>query len=126
MSRPLDAESIVPLLEQRGKLNRDTIYCHFPQGGAFSGPNMQNSNHVAGTYVRKGPWKLIRRYDSNIHFPNRYELFNLAEDLGETTNRAFENPEKIRELNALIDAYLEDTKALVPASNPAYEPSSRL
>ena len=68
----------------------------------------------------------IRRYDSNIHFPNRYELFNLSEDLGETTNRAFENPEKVRELNALIDAYLEDTKALVPAPNPAYEPSSRL
>lgn len=122
----LDAESILPLLDQRGKLNRDTIYCHFPQGGAFSGPKIQNSNHVAGTYVRKGPWKLIRRYDSNIHFPNRYELFNLSEDLGETTNRAFENPEKVRELNALIDAYLEDTKALVPAPNPAYEPSSRL
>ena len=81
---------------------------------------------MAGTYARKGRWKLIRRYDSNIHFPDRFELFNLAEDIGETTNRAFDHPEKIRELNALIDAYLEDTNALVPSPNPAYDPASRL
>jgi arylsulfatase A-like enzyme len=120
-----DGVSLLPLVEQTGKLDRDTIFCHLPQGDAFSGPNSQNSNHVSGTYVRKGPWKLIRRYDSNIHFPNRYELFNLDDDIGETTNLAFEHPDKVRKLLSLMEDYLEDTEALLPILNPAFEPGTR-
>ena len=121
-----DGVSILPLITQTGVLERDTIYCHFPQGDAFSGPKSQNANHIAGTYVRKGPWKLIRRYDSNIHFANRYELFNLETDIGETTNLAFKYPDMVKELSGLIDSYLEDTRALVPIPNPAFNSDARL
>ena len=112
----IDGESIVPLLARSGKLRRDAIFCHFPHGlGKLNAP---------ATYVRKGPWKLIRFYDPNEYFPNPRELYNLEDDLGETTNLADAMPQKVRELDVLIDGFLEETDALVPVPNPAYNPAA--
>ena len=52
----------------------------------------------------------------------RHELFNLRDDLGETTNLAAMLPEKVQQLDTLIDGFLNDTAALVPQPNPAYKP----
>jgi arylsulfatase A-like enzyme len=112
----LDGESILPLLKQTGKPKRDAIFCHFPHGlGRLNAP---------ATYVRKGPWKLIRFYEPTEHFPNEYELYNLEDDLGETNNLADRMPEKVRELDRLIDRFLEATDALVPVPNPKYDPQA--
>ena len=112
----LDGESIVPLLKQTGKPKREAIFCHFPHGlGRINAPS---------TYVRKGPWKLIRFYEPNEYFPNEYELYNLDEDLSETNNLAERMPEKVRELDRLIDRFLEETDALVPVPNPKYDPQA--
>jgi len=54
---------------------------------------------------------------------DRLELFNLRDDVGESKNRAAENPELVRELNDLIDGFLRDTEAVVPVRNPAYDPN---
>jgi len=112
----LDGESIVPLLKQEGRLRRDAIYCHFPHGtGQLNAP---------ATSVRKGPWKLIRFYQTGGNYPNEYELYNLEEDLGETNNLAGQMPERVRQLDALIDEFLRRTDALVPIPNPAYDPKA--
>jgi len=112
----LDGESIVPLLKQTGKPKREAIFCHFPHGlGRLNSP---------ATYVRKGPWKLIRFYMPNDYFPNQYELYNLEEDLSETNNLADRMPEKVRELDRLIDGFLKETDALVPVPNPKYDPQA--
>ncbi len=112
----LDGESLVPLLKQTGKPSREAIFCHFPHGlGRLNAP---------ATYVRKGPWKLIRFYEPNQHFPNAYELYNLEDDLSETNNLAERMPEKVRELARLIDRFLEETDALVPVPNPNYDPQA--
>jgi arylsulfatase A-like enzyme len=112
----LDGESILPMLEQSGKLNREAIFCHFPHGlGRLNAP---------ATYVRKGPWKLIRFFVPNEYFPNEYELYNLEDDLGETNNLADAMPEKVRELDRLIDRFLDQTDALVPVPNPKYDPQA--
>ncbi|MBN1341659.1 MAG: sulfatase [Phycisphaerae bacterium] len=108
----LDGESIVPLLRQTGKLKREAIFCHFPHGFGGRSP--------AATYVRKGNWKLIRVYVTSSAFPDKYMLFNLKDDLGETTNLAAKMPDKVKELDALIDKFLADTDALIPKRNPAY------
>ena len=47
-------------------------------------------------------------------------LYNLADDIGETTNLAKVMPDKVAELDALIDAFIKDTGALAPKPNPAY------
>jgi len=108
----LDGESIVPLLKQTGKLGREAIFCHFPHNFGKRSP--------ASTYVRKGHWKLIRVYDTSPSFPEKYELYNLKDDIGETTNLARKLPAKVKELDALIDRFLAETGALVPKPNPAY------
>ncbi len=50
--------------------------------------------------VRKGDWKLIRT-KRNI-LPEQYELYNLADDIGETTDLSTKHPERVRELAALM------------------------
>ena len=49
--------------------------------------------------VRKGPWKLIPGGPRNKRAP---QLYNLADDLGETKNVAAEHPDLVRELSALL------------------------
>jgi len=113
----IDGESIVPLLKQTDRLKREAIFCHFPHGNyRFNMP---------GTYVRKGDWKLIRFYETNKYFPNKYELYNLKDDIGETRNLADEMPQKVKELDALIDEFLKDTNALVPVPNPDFDPMAK-
>ena len=73
-------------------------------------------------YVRKGDWKLIRFFFDGDDFAHRYELYNLAEDIGETTNRADSMPAKVKELDALIEGFLADSQPVLPKPNPAYNP----
>lgn len=113
----LDGESIVPLLKQAGKLGREAIFCHFPHSLGSRSP--------AATYVRKGDWKLIRVHDVSEFFPDRHMLYNLREDIAETNNLATQMPDKVKELDALIDKFLADTGALVPVPNPAYDPRTK-
>jgi arylsulfatase A-like enzyme len=106
-----DGISIVPAIQGR-PIGRDTLYCHFPHPGSDkTGP---------ATWVRKGDWKLIRRYADNDDQTDRFELYNLRDDLGETKDLAAQMPEKLKELNALIDQFLKSTSAVVPKPNPAY------
>jgi arylsulfatase A-like enzyme len=60
-----------------------------------------------------GDWKLIRRFTERPgEYEGVHELFNLKEDLGETTNLARQMPEKVKALDALIDSFVRDTCAL--------------
>lgn len=51
--------------------------------------------------VRQGKWKLVRIGDKN-------ELYNLETDLGEKTDLSKQNPEKLQELSAQLDAHILD------------------
>lgn len=49
--------------------------------------------------VRSGPWKLRYAFDQGRQSdPNRAELYNLADDIAETTDVAAENPEIVAQL----------------------------
>ena len=59
--------------------------------------NFRGDAHLG---VREGDWKLIvRQADGGRH----YELFNIAEDPYEETDRADELPDKVRQLEAAIE-----------------------
>jgi arylsulfatase A-like enzyme len=108
-----DGISIVPALKGN-PLQRNRIFCHFPHYISATGA-------VPGSYVREGDWKLIRLFCDNPDQTDRFELYNLNDDLGETKNLAAEMPEKVRHLNRLIDGFLKESQALVPVANPAYK-----
>jgi hypothetical protein len=110
-----DGVSLRPALRGR-PLSRDTLFCHFPHGNAPR-PGFQPS-----TSVRRGDWKLIRFYADNDDLSDRFELYNLADDIGESRDLAAAMPRKVQELNREIDAFLERTEAVVPVPNPDYTP----
>ncbi len=77
------------------------------------------------TAFRKGDWAMIPPYKGpavnknvNIEMGNspNYQLYNLAEDIGEQKDRAKENPEKLQEMIELFEqirgAGFNDTKQL--------------
>ncbi|MBT3286273.1 MAG: sulfatase [Victivallales bacterium] len=112
----LDGVSMVPAF--RGKpFDRGPIFCHFPHS-----PKIPESVGPS-TYVHRGDWKLIRIWHDNPDGSHRYLLYDLAKDIGEQNNLAKQQPELVRELDALITQHLVDTKALCPKLNPAYRPA---
>ena len=54
---------------------------------------------LASSAMREGDWKLIRVAD------NPHLLFNLKNDLGETTNLASHYPQKVNRLLNLLDSW---------------------
>lgn len=108
----LDGQSIVPLLKGQ-EMNHQPIFTHFPH-------NMGVLN-AASTSVRNGDYKLIRYYYAGTNAEsNAYELFDLKHDLYESINLAACLPEKVKELDRLIDSFLKKTDALVPVRNTKY------
>ncbi|MCL5269933.1 MAG: sulfatase, partial [bacterium] len=118
----LDGESLVPLLQGAGKLKREAIFCHFPH---YNNPDdfvQGEYRSLPSTSVRKGDWKLIRLYGEGEGRTTKFELFNLKDDIGETINLAEKHPDRVREMDALIEAHIKSTGAIVPEPNPAYLP----
>jgi hypothetical protein len=73
--------------------------------------------------VHRGDWKLIRIFHGGEKTAHRHLLFNLRDDLGEKNNLAAQKPELVAELDAMIEKFLLETKAVVPAPNPAFDPA---
>lgn len=97
---------------------RDRVFCHFPHGTPNQAEHIPGM--LPGTYVRKGDWKLIRFYADQEDGSDRFELYNLKDDIGETHNLAAAEPRRVAELNELITGFLKDTEAVVPVRNPNY------
>ena len=81
---------------------RDRVFCHFPHGT----PNQAQSipGMLPGTYVRKGDWKLLRFYADNEDGSDRFELYNLKDDVGETKNLAATQPAMLALMRARLAA----------------------
>ena len=64
----------------------------------------------ATSTIRKGNWKLIY-----YHLDQRFELFNLDLDIGETNNLSKNNPDKLAELAHDLTDYLISVDAQMPS-----------
>jgi arylsulfatase A-like enzyme len=106
------------LLGQRAV--RDRVFCHFPHGSARAAKDIPG--FMPSAYVRKNDWKLIRFFADNNDGSDRFELYNLKNDVGEARDLAAADPERVRELNGLLTGFLHDTDAVIPVRNPAYDP----
>ncbi len=76
-----------------------------------------------GVAIERDDWKLIRIFHVGEKGAHRYLLFNLRDDMGEKNNLAAQEPERVKELDALIEKFLAETKAVVPVPNPAFDPA---
>ncbi|MEO0453389.1 MAG: sulfatase [Verrucomicrobiota bacterium] len=98
----VDGHDLAVLLTGKSDPERgeDNFLMHFPH-------DHRSSNY---TVLRKGDWKLIYHYFPGVGkgrgggHPERYELFDLKEDPGESENLAASHPEKLASmLRAMID-----------------------
>jgi len=89
---PLESFSMKPVLDGQAASQRDIIYWE----------------HEGGRAIRMGDWKLVSLKNAN------WQLFNLTSDLSETKNVAIENPDKVRELKELWNAWARKMGLNVP------------
>jgi arylsulfatase A len=108
-----DGVSIVPLLRQQTGFLRDAIFWHYPHYQLY-----QQGGTVPYSAIRFGDDKLIEFLDGR---PS--ELYNLRNDIGEKTNVAAAQPEKVRTLRERLAAWRREIGAQIPTPNPAYDAS---
>jgi arylsulfatase A-like enzyme len=111
-----DGVSILPALKG-GALAREAVFQYFPHD-----PGVPDWLPPAAS-VHSGEWKLIRIFFGGENGAHRYQLYNLKDDLSETRNLAAQEPERVRQLDAQLEAFLADTRAVQPLRNPAFDPS---
>lgn len=100
----IDGRDISPLLKG-GKLDQIPLYWHFPH---------YRLNEVPYSVIRDGDWKLIKRYEGT-----EFELFNLKDDISETTDLSAQNLKKVTELSGKLEKWLKQTNAKLPVSKIA-------
>jgi arylsulfatase A-like enzyme len=83
-NKPLDGLDVWPTLGEGAPSPRSEVVYNIEPFGAA---------------IRKGEWKLVWK----TTLPSQVELFNLAQDPGEKTNLAAQNPEKVAELQKRIE-----------------------
>jgi len=111
--KPLDGKDIWPALAEGQPSPHDEILINAaPYNGA----------------IVVGDWKLVRNGHlfcmiSNEGKDDAYELFNLAEDIGETTDLSERFPEKVRELRERLEKHTME--AVPPFNTPAAWPPPR-
>jgi arylsulfatase A-like enzyme len=99
---PLDGKDLWPVLTQGAKSPHEALLLHSTSFGKAA--------------VRVGDWKLLQGQEggkggkkkaagkSNIE----YQLYNLANDIGETKNLATSNPEKLAEMKDVLERLVKD------------------
>ena len=106
-----DGESLIPVLSGHAQEQERAIFWHYP---------VYHHDRPASA-VRKGDWKLVHYLDNN-----RMLLYNLADDIGETTDLSSTQVEKTEELFDLLERWREEAGAEFPLPNPEFDSSRRL
>ncbi|MBI4662056.1 MAG: sulfatase [Verrucomicrobia bacterium] len=104
----IDGVSLVPLLRQTGSIRREAIYWHYP--------HYSNQGGRPGAAIRRGDFKLIEFYEDS-----RVELYNLAQDQGESNDLAARMPELSRELSQELSNWRRAIDAQRMTPNPEYK-----
>ncbi len=112
----VDGMSFVPLLRNEVDVRRDRrpLFWHFPNNWGPKGPGIGPSSSV-----RRDAWKLIYYYDDQ-----RFELFNVAKDIGEVHNLADDYPDIRNELADELRTYLNSVSAQFPIDKRSGKPVS--
>ena len=97
-SLTLDGESLTSILkDETTPLGRDALYWHLP------GYLVDSRNLRPRSMIRSGDWKLMYNYEDLS-----FELYYLANDIGESIDIAEANPETVYNLGMKLMRWLEE------------------
>ncbi|MBX2841656.1 MAG: sulfatase [Flammeovirgaceae bacterium] len=99
----VDGKSLVPVLKGEYLPERPLIW-HYPHYG--------NQGGEPSSIIREGDWKLIHYYEDG-----REELYNLKNDLEESTNIAGENADRVEKMSKKLFAMLDEMGARYPTKD---------
>ena len=101
-----DGESLLPILEGQTIAERPLIW-HYPHYG--------NQGGEPSSIIREGDWKLIHYYEDGHE-----GLYNLKDDISETTDLATQYPDKTTELSQKLFTMLNEMGARYPERDPLW------
>ena len=103
----IDGISLMPRLVKKSKIDRESIYWHFP--------HYHGSLWKPGSAIRSGDWKLIFDYESN-----KAELFNLIKDPGELRDISSLHEKERDKLLMQLNKMKKETNANSVSINQSY------
>ena len=118
---PIDGVDVSPLWND-GAIDDRPMFIHFPHGHG------DRPGYQPASSLRVGDWKLIRFY-ADQYRPraeidrrrrwrfDRYELYDLATDIGESRDLSAEHPDRVRAMRRTMTEYLRQYDAVVPGPN---------
>lgn len=105
----VDGQSLVPLLKDPTEEFDRNLYWHYPH------------YHAGGDWpysaVRSGDWRLVESLEDG-----HLELYNLAEDPGETRNLKGRHGDRAARLQRSLHAWRDRVDAQMPTPNPNFDP----
>lgn len=108
----IDGVSFTALLKgDKTPIEDRALFWHFPNNWGPTGPGIG-----ATSTIRKGDWKLIY-----YHADQEFELFNISDDIGESTNLANQEIEIKNELAKELSEYLRSVDAQMPSDKASGE-----
>jgi len=114
---PIDGEDLTPVLSNPALTTRSSpIIWHVPNVWTPYPPG-NTDGYQPHSAIRSGDWKAIYFYESE-----RWELYNIAKDLGESTNLAGKEPARLSELTNTLFAHLQAMKSPWPVDKTTREP----
>lgn len=101
-------------LSEPGKTQIRSLVFHYPHVWGPHGPGYEP--HSA---MRQGDWKVVYFYNSR-----RWELYNLARDLGETHDLASTEPQRLQKLASELKQQLLSKQVQWPVNRVTARPAS--
>ncbi len=105
---PTDGVSLVGFLEGTADAPKRSLFWHFP--------HYTNQGGRPGGAVRDGRWKLIEFYDTGT-----VELYDLADDPGESLSLADRHPRRVRRMARDLEQWRVAMRVQTNAPNPALD-----
>jgi arylsulfatase A-like enzyme len=99
--------------------NHPPIFTYFPHS-----PGVPDRLPPTVT-ITDGDWKLMRLFYDGENGAHGYRLYNLKDDIGERNDLTAAQPARVKQMDALIEKFLADARAVTPKPNPAYDPQAK-
>lgn len=106
----IDGKDVLELIQQPGKARKRALFWHYP--------HYSNQGGKPGSAILQYPFKLIYNHEDQT-----VELYDLAQDIGETKNLAQTEQKTAQKLQQQLLRWLARVQAKFPDKNPAFKNS---